>query len=131
VINHIFQPPGSSLCGQTCVAMIADITMEESIKAFGGKKACTRTKDIITALKKLGIDCGDPPLIRMKGQELPDNCIVKLRFDDRKNTHWTLWHKGQFYDPEEHVAVFMKKYLNSNKYWEGVRQTSYLPIFME
>jgi hypothetical protein len=44
MIKWIQQPEGSSLCGQTCVAMIAGITLEESIGAFGGKKRGTRIR---------------------------------------------------------------------------------------
>jgi hypothetical protein len=100
VINDIFQPSGSNLCGQTYVAVIAGVSLEESIAAFGGKRGATRTKEVAAALRKLGIDFGDPLLVRMKGQEMPITCIAKLRFDDnRNNTHCTLWHKGQFYDP--------------------------------
>jgi hypothetical protein len=79
MIKYQYQPPGSSLCGQTCVAMIAGITLEESIEAFRGKKGGTRTKEVVAALRKLGINCGDPPLTRIKSQELPDTCIVGLK----------------------------------------------------
>lgn len=131
MIKWMQQPEGSSLCGQTCVAMIAGVTLEESIEAFGGKRGGTRTKDLVAALRKLGIECGDPPLIRINGQCYPDTCIVKLHFNDRKNTHWTVWHEGRFYDPEAYPNFFINEFLGGNKYWEGVRQTSYLPIFME
>jgi hypothetical protein len=131
LINHIFQPPGSSLCGQTCVAMIAGITLDDSIEAFGGKKGGTRTKDVVAALQKLGINCGDPPLTRFNGDCFTsDTCIVKLRFEESNHSHWTLWHEGRYYDPDEYAAYIMNKSLNGNKYWEGVRPTSYLPIFM-
>ncbi len=126
-INHIFQPSGSSLCGQTCVAMIAEVSLEESIEAFGGKNGGTRTKDVVTALQKLGIQC-DEKLTRFKGI-LPDVSIVKLHFDDVTGTHWTLWCNGRFYDPSR----YGNSSLNTSKteYPEGVRITSYLPIFME
>jgi hypothetical protein len=128
VINHIFQPPNSKLCGQTCVAMIAGITLKESIEAFGGKKGRTRTKDVVGALRKLGINCGDPPLTRLKGQDKPDTCIVKLHFDGTTNTHWVIWHEEIFYDPSLYGDSELNK--TKNKYPEGVRQTSYLPIFI-
>lgn len=126
------QLEGSSLCGQTCIAMIAGITFEESIEAFGGKRSGTRTKDLAAALRKLGINCGDPPLVRIKGQCYPDTCIVKLHFKDRKNTHWVVWHKGEFYDPEAYLMIHLTL-CGTNEYHPvlGVRPTSYLPIFME
>jgi hypothetical protein len=128
MINWIQQPEGSSLCGQTCVAMIAGITLEESIEVFG-KRSATRTKDLVAALRKLGIDCGDPPLTRIKGTMLTRTCIVKLHFDYQTHTHWTLWHNGQFYDPDFTGQYTLNCY--KGKYPKGVRQTSYLPIFIQ
>jgi hypothetical protein len=116
MIKHIIQPPESSLCGQTCVAKIAGITLEESIEAFA-------------ALRKLGIDCGDSPLTRLKGQDKPDTCIVKLHFEGTANTHWVVRHEERFYDPSVYGDSKLNK--TKNKYPEGVRQTSYLPIFIE
>jgi hypothetical protein len=132
VINHIFQPPESSLCGQTCVAMIAGITIEESIVAFGGTRRGTRTKQLVEALRKLGVKCGDAPLTRIpktwQWDDLPKTCIVKLHFEWTKTTHWTLWHNNRFYDPTEEANNLI--YLGI-AYPQGVRLTSYLPIFME
>jgi hypothetical protein len=128
LINHIFQPLESGLCGQTCVAMIADITLEQSIEAFGGKKGGTRTKELVAALRKLGVECGDPPLTRYRGDCLPDTCIVKLHFDHQKHTHWALWHEGRFCDPSIDGDFILNE--SKNKYPKGVRLTSYLPIFM-
>jgi len=53
------QPEGSSLCGQACVATIAGVSLEESIRAFDGTRGGTRTKQVINALRKFGIACGD------------------------------------------------------------------------
>jgi hypothetical protein len=126
------QPEGSSLCGQTCVAMIAGVTLEESIAAFGGKRGATRTKDLVNALRKLGINCGDPPLVKIKYQCYPDTCIVKLHIDHpdlKKSTHWVVWHNGKYYDPS-YLGQYTL-YCNKGMYPEGIRATSYLSIFME
>lgn len=129
-MKHIFQPPGSSLCGQTCVAMIAGVSLEESIAAFG-KRSGTRTKEVVAALRKLGVNCGDPPLMRLREPwrltNLPETCIVKMHFDGSKTTHWAIWHNKRFYDPDErgHQSLY-----ENIAYPSGVRITSYLPIFM-
>jgi hypothetical protein len=131
VIKWMQQPPGSSLCGQTCVAMIAGITLDESIESFGGKRGGTRTKELVAALRKLGINCGDPPLVRINGQCYPDTCIVKLHInheDYKKSTHWVIWHEGRYYDPSLIGQYTLNCY--KGKYPEGIRPTSYLPIFM-
>lgn len=54
----IQQPLGKNQCGQVAVAVIAGISLEESIKVVG-KKGCTKTKDLVAALRKLGFKCPD------------------------------------------------------------------------
>jgi hypothetical protein len=126
-VKHIYQPPGSSLCGQTCVAMITGISLDESIQLFDGKRGGTRTRDLVNALANKGIQCGDK-LVRLKGQAKPNVCIVKLHFDDSKVTHWVVWHNGRFYDP----SYYGDGQLNAkkNEYQTGVRETSYLPVHL-
>lgn len=121
-MKHVSQPPGSSLCGQACVAMIANITLEESIAIFG-KRGETETRELVAVLRKLGISCGDK-LIRMKkGIDPPPCCIMVLHFEGvpMRHWHWVVYHKGWYYDPAEGVA---KGYVPS------VRITSYLPIYL-
>lgn len=115
--RYIRQPEGSNLCGQTCVAMIADIPLEESITAFG-KRSCTTTKDVIKALRSLGISCGDS-LISLKKQEKTPTCMVVLHFEGAKHTHWTIYHDGLYYDPASGIG---------SGYPAGVRETSFLPV---
>ena len=129
-MKHMFQPLGSSLCGQTCVAMIAGVSIEESIAAFGGTRGGTRTRQLVDALHKLGIRCGEPPLIRIDGDcFISDTCIVKLHFEWTKRTHWVVWHEGRYYDPSEYGHMLLLK-PNNYEYAEGVRSTSYLPIYL-
>jgi hypothetical protein len=132
MIKHFFQPLDSSLCGQTCVAMIAGISLEESIAAFGGTRGATRTKHLAEALQKLGVKCGDPPLTRLPNpwgwDDLPMTCIVKIHFEWTKVTHWAIWHNNRFYDPSEFGHELLYKNIT---YPPGVRVTSYLPIFMQ
>jgi hypothetical protein len=128
MINHIFQPEGSNLCGQTCVAMLAGVTLEESIAAFSGKRGGTRTKEIIVALQKLGIKCDDAPLTRFTGDCFPtDTCIVKLHIDGTHRTHWSVWHEGRYYDPSEAADGLLEG--SKNMYPPYIRMTSYLPIY--
>jgi hypothetical protein len=58
--------------------MIAGITLEESIAAFGGKRGATRTKDLVNALRKQVINCGDPPLTRIKWQRYPEKYFISI-----------------------------------------------------
>lgn len=98
--------------------MIADITLEDSISAFG-KRGCTTTKDIIKALRSLGITCGDS-LIRIKKQQKSPLCMVVLHFEGAKYTHWTVYSGGIYYDPAAGIG---------DTYPAGVRETSFLPVY--
>lgn len=113
------QPEDSCLCGQACVATIAGVSLEESIRAFGGKRGKTRTKEVAKALHDLGVTSGDSLTRISKNEGKPNCCIVKLHFKNTENTHWTVYYNGLFYDP----ALGILK-----DYSEGTRQTSFLPI---
>lgn len=115
------QPENSSLCGQACVATIAGVSLEESIQAFRGTKGGTRTKQVIDALNKLGVKCGDK-LVRIKGNNKPLCCIVKQHFDDTKVTHWVVYYHGRYLDPD--IGIY-------RDYVKGMRETSFLPIFID
>lgn len=116
-LNYVSQPEKSWLCGQACVAMLADITLTKSIAIFG-KRSGTTTKDVIKALRSLGVNCGDK-LISLKKQSKSPVCMVVLH-DNTKNTHWTVYCNGLYYDPAAGIG---------NVYPEIVRETSFLPIY--
>jgi hypothetical protein len=110
-VIHLYQPEESNLCGQTCVAMIAGVSVEEAVRIFG-TKGKTRTKQVADALRSLGLECSDK-LTRVPQQDdykLPQTCIVKLKIDwhPKQHTHWTLWHKDRFYDPSEFLQFFLQ-----------------------
>ena len=125
-MKHIAQPKGSNLCGQTCVAMIAGITLDESIKVFG-KSGCTTTKDVASALRKLGIPCDDR-VIRIRKGENPISVgtvvkMVVLHCDKwpKHCSHWVVLYGELYYDPAASVGI---------GYGDGVRITSYLPVYL-
>jgi ABC-type bacteriocin/lantibiotic exporter with double-glycine peptidase domain len=92
------QPEGSKTCGQHCVAMIADISVAESIATFNSR-AATSTKKVAAALQKLGYPAQNK-LIRFKEQEeLPMLCILKLRWTGTNTGHWVVYNAGIVYDP--------------------------------
>lgn len=116
------QPEGSSLCGQACVATIAGVSLEESIRAFDGTRGGTRTKQVINALRKFGIACGDKLLRITKKQNKTSTCIVTLHFDGCKGKHWVVYHEGRYLDPDVGIVT---------KYPSYVRETSFLPVYLE
>ena len=96
-ISLIRQPEDSNLCGQTCVAMIAGISLNESIKLFNSR-GTTTTKNVYEALQKKEISCSDKA-IRIKNNNKPKFCIVKIHYTGFKNLHWCIWNNNKYYDP--------------------------------
>lgn len=119
----VMQPSGSYLCGQACVAMIAEISLDDSISVFG-KHGETPTRDVIAALRKLRISCGNKLTRMKKGISLPPCCILVLHFDGVPIHiwHWVVYYNGLYYDPGEGIGIGYK---------DETRITSYLPVCLD
>ena len=121
-MKYIKQPKGSSLCGQSCVAMITDMTLDESIEIFGSRGQ-TNTKQVINALRTR-VSITAERLTRVKGP-LPELCIVKILWEN-KGSHWVIHKKGKIYDPA--IGVYkLLKYKEMIKKVPG-KMTSYIKI---
>lgn len=117
----VYQPENSNLCGQACVASIAGVTLEDAIKVFGGKRSGTSTRQVVDALRKLGVECGDKLIRISRKREKTNYCIVKLRSTLHKHRHWTIYREGFYFDPGVGVLV---------EYPDHVVETSFLPIYI-
>lgn len=94
----ITQPYGSNLCGQACLAMIANCSIDSAIEVTG-KKGSTTSKDILGALKKWGIPHAAP---RKAGRPpIPvHRAIVNISSKQKPIVHhWVVWSNGAWYDP--------------------------------
>lgn len=96
--------PNSRTCGQTCVAMAADLDIEAAIKLFGHKHGTT-TRAMVRVLRHLGFKTG-PGLSRItRDRPAPLRSICKMRFRRRDGRgwrsgwHWVLLWDGKLYDP--------------------------------
>ena len=118
----IEQPPKSRNCGQIAVAVLAGVSLEESIKAVG-KKGSTTTKQLAKGLRALGYQCPDrckrvtlftPPISLAIGQ---------LRCPKRSSGwHWVVLDGDKIYD-----GIHGKP--NGTVKWDKCcRITSYLPV---
>jgi hypothetical protein len=103
------QPDKSNLCGQTCVAMLTDSTIEE-VTDLIGKGGKTQNKDLVQALTDLKVEC-----IQHKVKKLPecDTAIIKVRFCKGWN-HWVLWVKGNIICPNQGEPVPAESYMMNN-----------------
>jgi|SRR6185503_13829697 len=115
MLQWIQQPQKTKLCGQIAVAVIANITLEKSIELFG-KRGCTRTKDVIQVLRRLGLDCSN----RLLRKQITFG-IAKLSYKNSKS-HWVVIDNNKIFD-----GVYGNS--NGEVSWpEGARLTSYLSI---
>lgn len=101
--THLVQPEYSYLCGQTCVAMVAGMTIEQSVLLFGHSKG-TRTNELVCILQWLGYNCDTRlRVVGSKAQQIPERSILNIDFyvAGRKTPfgHWALFWDGVFYDP--------------------------------
>jgi hypothetical protein len=123
LLTHLWlvrQPEGSNQCGQACVATICGITLDESLTLFCCK-GCTTTKRVVAALRQMGVECGDR-LVR--GFPEKGSAILKFTHTDG-HSHWVVWHRKKYYDPEDGVSQHPAGYLTLS------RVTSHLPLTIE
>lgn len=103
--TRLLQPEGSSLCGQTCVAMAAGVSLDRAIEVVGhSKNAGTTTKEIVTALRALGVPCADKLRVVSRALPvLPKRALLYIgRTQGNKRSevsHWMLTWDGTVYDP--------------------------------
>jgi len=104
----VTQPPGSTLCGQACVAMVAGVTLKASCKAFGHNCATTLFA-VRRSLKKLGYQSAEKCQAFGKDPgRLPATCLLMLTYAQAFGGlgHWVVYHAGQVYDPAGAIYPF-------------------------
>lgn len=108
-------------CGQCCIATLAEVSLEEAIEAVG-KKGLTRTKHLISALKKFDISCDDTYSL---GSDYPDSSIVRFSWLEARKSHWIIFFNKKYYDPSAGVFRKLPEYLKKSK------PTSYLRFYLK
>jgi uncharacterized protein (DUF433 family) len=119
LINYIHQPNGRA-CGQACIAMLAGVNVQDVVKAMH-TEGSTTIGQIIEALDYYQIkhsECNKR--ISKKNPNYSDVCILTVHMPEY--SHWVLYFKGKFYDPEFGVL----EECNSDG-----KITSYLEIYLE
>jgi RimJ/RimL family protein N-acetyltransferase len=95
-ISYIKEPTGY-LCGQSCVAMLANVSVDEVIKIMGTDKGTGHTH-IRKALNYYGIRYAPINYSPDPNASLPELCMIVFELPEYR--HWSLYYKGVFYDPE-------------------------------
>jgi hypothetical protein len=97
-IHQIYQPKGSRLCGQTCLAMLAGTSIQAVIAAVG-KRGSTNVTDLARGLRQLGFDSASALTLVQEDQTWPDIYIAQVKYPKKRNWHWVLFANGALYDP--------------------------------
>ena len=95
-MNVIIQPE-DGLCGQSCVAMLAGVTIAEVISVMDCREWQATMGRVISALNYYGIDHSDI-IVYTEGREavLPKCCIMMEKMG--RFCHYLVHYDGKFYD---------------------------------
>lgn len=114
-IDLITQPT-EYLCGQSVIAMLANISVDQVINVMETDKG-TSISDIRDALKYFGLKTTTNARVKYKeGNKLPECCILSVKLPTYG--HWSLYYKGMFYDPEFGVLDELPTNAKLVSYWE-------------
>lgn len=120
-INYIKQPTGY-LCGQSVIAMLADVEVDEVISIMQTDKG-TSTAEIQNALNWYGIKTVTKTRKKyIEGTELPQCCILSVKLPGYG--HWSLYYKGKYYDPEFGVLDKLPEQAILRSFFEIVTDTN-------
>ncbi|MBE5960567.1 MAG: GNAT family N-acetyltransferase [Lachnospiraceae bacterium] len=116
-IKYIKQPTGY-LCGQSVIAMLANVSVDEVIAVMNNDKE-TSTPMMREALKYYGIRTATKARRKyIEGDLLPDCCILSIQLPEYG--HWSLYFKKKYYDPEFGVLEKLPERAKLCAYWEIV-----------
>ncbi|MCL2717782.1 MAG: hypothetical protein FWE14_03260 [Lachnospiraceae bacterium] len=90
--------PVDGLCSQTCIAMLAGVTIAEVVNVMGLREWQAKMGEMISALNYYGIEHSDT-VIYTEGREvtLPKCCIMMEKMG--LYCHYLVYYDGKFYDP--------------------------------
>jgi hypothetical protein len=89
--------PINTACGQACIAMLANVSIDEVFNTMK-TKGPTSGKMLIDALYHYKIRHHERFISYKNSPVLPELCIVDVKMPGYG--HWIVYHKGVFYDPE-------------------------------
>ncbi len=95
----LIMQPTPETCGQACIAMIAEKTVEEVIKAMK-TNGPTSIGQLLEALDLYGIKHAERNTRISKKNPVPHEFSILTVHTDNGYTHWTLLYDGKYFDPE-------------------------------
>lgn len=108
-MKMIIQPYGSMRCGQTCLAMVTDSTVDEVCKEMDKYEETLVLTDISHHLHKKGYFTRHIyNNSELTFDDIPDNSIIR-GVNRNGRGHYVVKHKGKYYDP---AIGIVEEYLN-------------------
>lgn len=115
IVIYLEQPRGSATCGQTCLAMVAGIPLDQAVTVLGiprtGQRAGTTPQQLRRAFALLGWNMGDRARYR-SGMDLPSVALLGMMHKRRRYGHWVAFEgpspaypTGLIHDPNLGVPV--------------------------
>ena len=93
----LVREPVNTACGQACIAMLANVPIDDVFKTMK-TKGPTSAKMLIDALYHYKIRHHERFVNFKKSPDLPDLCIVDVKMPGYG--HWIVYYKGNYFDPE-------------------------------
>lgn len=100
-MTHVQQPRRSRLCGQTCVAIVADVSLERAQAACTeGYQRATSEHDLRRGFKRLGFTLGAFTRNRHPLPGYAGTAVARVRYASLPHTyHWIAFQGDVVFDP--------------------------------
>ena len=112
------QQPTEYLCGQSVIAMLAGVPVEEVIGVMQNDRG-TDIPEMHDALSWYGFTTATKERKKRRkflGGKLPGCCVLSVKLPGYG--HWSLYYKGKYYDPELGVLDELPPQAKLVSYWE-------------
>ena len=120
IFNRILQPKYSNLCGQSVIAMLLDIELEEACKLVGHKRQ-TWTRDMTRTLRAAGWQLPDKRIVISTRNSPTELCLLNMKWVNRQR-HWVIKSGNEIYCSLGYDQYYYEAYK------KHVRATSFLPL---
>ena len=114
-INFISQPYKSQQCGQACLAMVTNKTIDQVVKDLGRDWHTDIKQDIQFYLDRNSFKTRLISGEQISFDEVPDNSIIRLCYPSA-NGHFVVKHNGKYYDPSVGIVEQMISYVKITHY---------------
>lgn len=98
--------PQSGLCGQTCIAMLTGISIDEAIKVMKSTRWQASMSKVIETLDYFGFSYKKPIYTKGRKVDFPKCCIVNVRGENK--SHFMIYYDGKYYDPTRGILLEYK-----------------------